>query len=423
MRWARAALALLLFGLIFLPKAPVTQAQSAQWVEITPPGSMTGYGSYVVATDPSDPTEAVYVGTDHRGVHRSTDGGASWTKINTGSGGAILDAGSVWTLAIDPFNPSTLYAAAGGGGAGGPLKSTDGGVSWVHLLPGSSPTQQAIGTNDVYAVALDPHTPGHVLASFHYWWHNVDSGLIESFNGGATWTVRNPPAGGNWGAGNSVWFLNDSQTWLVGSQSGGIWRTGNGGDTWTKVFSESITHGGINALYHRGAALYLAYQTGIVRSTDDGETWQAVAPGLPYAYYTTVGGDGDHIYTAPSFPLDGDNGPAHGPWRTATEGDNGPWSAMSGPQPCSGTICNGPVSFALARYGTLYTANFRGGVWKLAGGGTPAPTATPATATVTPTSTVTPTLTATPGGSCYRAVIVGDGTPPLIIRGALEACP
>jgi hypothetical protein len=39
------------------------------------------------------------------GVFKSTDGGSTWSEMNTG-----LTSQAVYTLAIDPTTPTTLYA-------------------------------------------------------------------------------------------------------------------------------------------------------------------------------------------------------------------------------------------------------------------------------------------------------------------------
>ena len=96
-------------------------------------------------------------------------------------------------MAIDPVNPQILYTTAGYG-AGGILKSTDGGVSWVDVFSQSAQAK-TIGTNDVYSIAIDPSNHSHLLAAFHYYWYsNQASGVIESTDGGTTWTIH-PPAG------------------------------------------------------------------------------------------------------------------------------------------------------------------------------------------------------------------------------------
>jgi hypothetical protein len=368
---------------------PVTvagpQRPAAQWVAINPPGvsldftsASQNYGFNSIVTDAAIPG-TVYMGTNYQGIYKSTDRGTTWVKVDTGPGANLIDAGRVWALAIDPFNHSTLYAASGYG-SGGPLKSVDGGVSWSHTLPSTNAVAQQIGTNDIYNVAVDPFTPDHLLASFHFFWYgSQDSGVLESMDGGATWAIHNPPPGSGWGAGNSVWFLDDSQTWLVGSQEAGLWRTANSGQTWAHVSTANIAHGGIYSLYRSASTgmLYSAVWNGILKSTDDGLTWQSFVTGLPYAAYESLIGDGTNLYTAPSFPVGGDNGQAHVPWYTVAENGGTTWKAFDGQTPCSNNVCNGPVQLALdVSDGTVYSANWNAGVWKLETGVVPVPAAT-----------------------------------------------
>src|SRR5439155_9295314 len=67
-----------------------------------------------LAIDPQTPT-TLYAGTSGHGVFKSTDGGESWSAVNTG-----LTTPHVTTVVIDlqiPPNPYTAtYAASGGGG-------------------------------------------------------------------------------------------------------------------------------------------------------------------------------------------------------------------------------------------------------------------------------------------------------------------
>ena len=354
-----------------------TPTASAQWQNVdiagvsnnfNSPANNYGYNSVVV--DPTSPN-LIYVGTNYQGIYRSTNSGATWTKIDTGAGSNLVDGGRIWTLAIDPFNHQTLYAASGYG-AGGPLKSTDGGVSWINTLPTSSATEQHLGTNDIYNVVLDPYTPNHLLASFHNYWlpGTSDPGVIESTNGGATWTIHNPPPGSGWGAENNVWFLNDGATWLLGSQHVGFWRTTNGGTSWIRVSANNVTAGGINALYRDPdtGVLVAAHWKGMMKSTDNGASWTDFSAGLPFGSYETIMSDGTHFYTAPSFPDGGDYGQAHGPWYTvALTGST--WTAYNSQQTCdsSNSVCNGPVMMARdAANNILYSVNWLGGFWKLA---------------------------------------------------------
>src|SRR5438094_2100959 len=77
------------------------------------------------------------------GVFKSTDGGGSWTAVNTG----LTNPGGI-SLAIDPQTPTTLYAVGGGGG----FKSTAGGGGWT-AANNSLPTPSAIA-----CIAITPQS-------------------------------------------------------------------------------------------------------------------------------------------------------------------------------------------------------------------------------------------------------------------------
>jgi photosystem II stability/assembly factor-like uncharacterized protein len=66
------------------------------------------------------------------GVFRSTDGGMTWSAVNNG-----LNNRWVRSLAIDPTDPSTLYAGTNGGGV---FKTTSGGADWVAINSGLTST-------------------------------------------------------------------------------------------------------------------------------------------------------------------------------------------------------------------------------------------------------------------------------------------
>src|SRR5207245_2391393 len=102
-------------------------------------------GVYPLAIDPHAPT-TLYAGTDGGGVYKSTYGGESWSANG-------LNA-EVLVLAIDPLTPTTLYAATGYGA----VKSIDGGVSWT----------QVNGISAVFVVAIDPLTPTTLYVGTSY---------------------------------------------------------------------------------------------------------------------------------------------------------------------------------------------------------------------------------------------------------------
>jgi photosystem II stability/assembly factor-like uncharacterized protein len=76
-----------------------------------------------------------------------------------------------------------------------------------------------------------------------------------------------------------------NQTWLAGAATGGIWRTSNGGDTWTETTSDfpampisSFASDKNGSVIYAGtgeyvSSLYSAVGNGIFKSTDQGQTW------------------------------------------------------------------------------------------------------------------------------------------------------
>ena len=106
--------------------------------DVTPPGSTANPSG--VATVVVDPIHAgtLYVGTDKRGIFKSTNCGADWVKINTGKSAAVLDSGILYTVELDPIDPNLIYAASLYGSDSSLYQSKNGGVDFrAAFSPGS----------------------------------------------------------------------------------------------------------------------------------------------------------------------------------------------------------------------------------------------------------------------------------------------
>ncbi|HZU40974.1 MAG TPA: hypothetical protein VE992_07970, partial [Solirubrobacteraceae bacterium] len=132
-----------------------------------------------VAVAPSGPDAGeIFAGTAGGGVWSSTDGGAHWATHTDGAASGL----AIGALAIDPTDPEIIYAGTGEADdcgdcfyGGGVLKSTDGGNTWAVENPSA-----IFSGVDFSALAVDPNDPSRLYAA-------TTSGLFESGDGGASW--------------------------------------------------------------------------------------------------------------------------------------------------------------------------------------------------------------------------------------------
>jgi len=135
------------------------------WSSIGPEGGWI----YALAIDPTTPSTP-YAGTYGGGMFKSTNGGATWSAVNTG-----LSNKEVWALAIDPINTNTIYV----GTYGGVFKSANGGATWSAVNNGLTNTA-------VFALAIDPTNSNTLYAGTYF-----GGGVFKSTNGGTNWSAVN----------------------------------------------------------------------------------------------------------------------------------------------------------------------------------------------------------------------------------------
>lgn len=170
-----------------------------------------------VAIDPLSST--VYVATHSNGtnprIRKSVDGGATWIVT-------ALDRNMVYTLAIDPEVPTTLYAGTCklDSSRCGVVKSLDGGDSWADMADGL-PVDGV-----VRALAIDPQTPATIYAGVT----NRDYegfGVFKSPDGGGSWVAINEGLTNNLDVMALAVDPGNSAIVYAGTRSGGVFaRTG-----------------------------------------------------------------------------------------------------------------------------------------------------------------------------------------------------
>lgn len=334
-----------------------------QWINISPPRVSTrfedfgknnyGFQSMALARR----SGIVYVGTCYQGLWKSSDRGRTWNKVNTGRNGKILDSGRLWTLAIDPIKTNVLYTTPGYGSEPGVWKSIDGGRNWRDLIPPGSWLRNTVKSGDIYSIAVDPYNHDHILGAFHSVFSGPYAGnapLIESRNGGRTWTIHPLP---NLGYGHYVFFMGSSSTWLLGTQSNGFWRSVDSGRNWVQVSTEDLSHGAGSLYRAKTGIWYTAAWGKVLRSADEGATWTIAVHLGDYLY--SVIGDGTNLYTQSANTGSNTTGPQ--PYYTSAETDGLHWAPYN-----SQTFRDGPMSMVYdARHHTLYSSNWNAGVWKI----------------------------------------------------------
>jgi len=158
----------------------------------------TGYEAvWSLAIDPVNHA-TLYAGTNH-GLFKSTDSGGTWKA----SGPA-----DVYSLVFDPVRTDTIYAGA----ESGVFKSTDSGATWIASSTGL--------TSSISALAIDPGNPSVLYAGKHR------GGVFKSVDSGVTWA----PASLGLPTSSRVWALaldasGSKATLHAGLESRGVWQS------------------------------------------------------------------------------------------------------------------------------------------------------------------------------------------------------
>jgi photosystem II stability/assembly factor-like uncharacterized protein len=199
-----------------------------------------------LAVSPSNPS-VMYAGTGEsdirsdlasgNGVYKSTDGGSTWKHIG------LDDTRQISKIVIAPSNPDTVYVGALGHAYGpseqrGVFKSSDGGATWSRVLykgPGVGVSDLAIATaapKILFASLWNAHRPPW---STYAPIPGPGSGLYRSTDAGVTWqqcSGHGLPEG-MWGRSGVAVSPDGRRVYaLIEAQKSGLYVSSDGGDNW-----------------------------------------------------------------------------------------------------------------------------------------------------------------------------------------------
>jgi photosystem II stability/assembly factor-like uncharacterized protein/DNA-binding FrmR family transcriptional regulator len=258
-------------------------------------GPFRGGRCVAVAGDPRERL-TFYMGSTGGGVWKTTDGGRYWKNVSDG----YFKRASVGAIAVAASDPNVVYAGMGEAcirgnvsHGDGVYRSTDAGKTWTHL--------GLDDTRNIGKVRVHPADPDTVFiaALGHAHGPNRERGVFRSRDGGRTWKkvlYRGDDAGAidlaldpnnprivyatTWEARRGPHYLNS------GGPGSGIWRSADGGDTWTELSRNNglakLPFGkvGIAASAARPGRVFAVVEAkdgAVFRSDDGGETWQRLS--------------------------------------------------------------------------------------------------------------------------------------------------
>ncbi len=242
-----------------------------------------------IVIDPSD-TDRIFVAVmgglwstgTNRGVYRTTNAGANWEQILY-----ISDTTSIVDLAIDPVDPSRVYAASWerlrgpdfrmvAGETSGVHRSTDGGDSWSELTNGL-PSGSDVGRIGLALAPSDPQTIYAIYADDPGYF----AGLFKTTNGGDSWSRVNDSAIDDVFASFGWYFgtvrvspTNPDEVYAMGLI---LYRSGNGGNTWSERFQGAhVDHHDLWIDPNDDNRMFLASDGGVYISDNAGSNWSHV---------------------------------------------------------------------------------------------------------------------------------------------------
>lgn len=255
-------------------------------------GPYRGGRATAVTGVPSQPY-TYYFGATGGGVWKTEDGGMNWSPVSDG----FFKTGSVGAIAVSEYDPNIVYVGMGEAPIRGNVSHGDG----MYKSLDAGKTWKRIGleeTSQISRIRVHPRNPDmvYVAALGHVYGPNEQRGVFRSQDGGETWEkilyrddktgcidlILNPSNPRIIYA--ALWeFFRTPYSLSSGGPGGGIFKSIDGGDTWTEISRNSGLPRGMlgkigitvsPALPDRVWAIVEASDGGVFCSDNGGQTWR-----------------------------------------------------------------------------------------------------------------------------------------------------
>jgi photosystem II stability/assembly factor-like uncharacterized protein len=235
------------------------------WEKLTTGLPSSDIGRIGLAISPADPSVIYGIYTDvigyFKGVFKTSDGGNSWSRFDTGGHlNGMFSSFGWWfgKIMADPIDINTVYALGLD-----IFKTSDGGTNWI-------PISNSIHV-DQHALWINPNNPNQIYAG-------NDGGFYTSDNGASSWNFKdNLPITQFYTC--EIDFKNPHRLY-GGTQDNGTWRTVTGAtNDWTHIAGGD----GFVCLVDPtdNKYVYASSQNGsFYRSTDGGSNFQSGLQGI-----------------------------------------------------------------------------------------------------------------------------------------------
>ncbi|MFA6306924.1 MAG: YCF48-related protein [Patescibacteria group bacterium] len=233
-----------------------TWAQLSSIQGVNAKRSFAGVDIISLSLDPSD-NKAIYAGSFENGLFYSYDGALGW-QIAAGLGKV-----SIISVAVDPANKCIIYATA----ANKVFKSEDCSRTWAQVYFDND--LQAI----ISSLVIDHASSNNIFIG------TSNGDIIRSSDKGASWRALDRV---NSRVDKIVISPVSSKVMFAGTATKGIFRSVNGGDKWEKMADKLKDFDGSNRfrdliiVKSEKANIFLATDYGLLKSTDDGDTWSKI---------------------------------------------------------------------------------------------------------------------------------------------------